>query len=697
MAAATPIGNNLLPIIQGGRAVGYSATGQAATPSAETGTTNAVPAAGGNYTAYNANGSTTKYTNGVGTTTSVPSGTLNAVIANPGNQTAPASAVITSDTASQDLADKQGQISQLNQDTAQHQQTMQQAQAQPLSDKTVDQSASDQSSQTQQPASSSTGNPSLDDQIQSIIGGLGTQQTANDQSAQEQEQPIEDAQTQLEQQYNDMANNVQNQLDAIKSGVYPLSPTESSILNATQSNYQMMISAAQQSSNALASSIAGRLTAEGASMTSPTSAAWQVQATIDAGTKNVAYLNSQAALALSQVEEGFQKQDFDMVQTSWSDAADAFTQRSTELQNMLSNVTDAAKQQDAEISDNEKTALQAVMDSNTIDFQSKQNALAQSTLDEKTKMDLLNYNLKVSEDAGGLDGMGTQTSPVTVTAGGTPNAAQQATFLASFPPNIQTQIQGLADYSINPSIYPTRLTTGGSGLTQQQAITLAKKYDPSYDQNQYATRAATMKNFQSGAYSQNVNALNTAIGHLNDLVSTTGKLGNVGFTPANAVKNFMESTAGSGNVVGASTNIAAAVGELATAFKKTGATDAEISSLGTIDANSSPAQVKAFISTASSLLGSRLDALNETYQSSMGSAPTGGTFLSPTSQSVLLNLQNSGYDINIDNLDQTPVSQLQTFNSTSPENAATLQQLEQAMPDASPEEIVDYLQANGAM
>jgi hypothetical protein len=236
---------------------------------------------------------------------------------------------------------------------------------------------------------------------------------------------------------------------------------------------------------------------------------------------------------------------------------------------------------------------------------------------------------------------------VTMTANNVPDPTQQSQFLSAIKsPDLQTIVKGLADYTINPASLPTRNYKGVGGVTQAQAIALAQQYDPSYDSKQYSTRQATMKAFTSGQYSQNINSLNTAIGHISDILSNTKSLANSNIPAWNALANSVKSALGAGGVTRASTNLSAATSELASTFKGSGATDAEIKQLGTIDANSSPEQVQAYIETAAQLLASRLQALTDTYTSGMGKAPA-NSFLSPTSVAALQALQKAGLNIQV--------------------------------------------------
>jgi len=286
---------------------------------------------------------------------------------------------------------------------------------------------------------------------------------------------------------------------------------------------------------------------------------------------------------------------------------------------------------------------------------------------------------------------------VSMTTNNTPNMAQQQQFLSSIQdPNLQTLIKGLANYTINPASVPTRNYRGVGGITQAQAIELAQQYDPTYDSKQYASRQAVMKEFTSGKYSQNINSLNTAVGHISDILSNFSGLNNTGFTPYNQAKNAVAKLFGSGAIGKASLNINAATGELASVFKSAGATDSEIKNLGTIDANSSPDQVNSYIETATQLLASRLQALQDTYTQGMGKAPD-NSFLSLTAQQQLLNLQQQGLNIQVPELANSPLVKLQTFHDADPNNASLIDQLVKADPSLAndPQKMIDTLAQNG--
>jgi len=105
---------------------------------------------------------------------------------------------------------------------------------------------------------------------------------------------------------------------------------------------------------------------------------------------------------------------------------------------------------------------------------------------------------QIIDSTTGVGGVGSNYTPVTMTGDNTPNAAQQASFLAALPTDLATLVKGVANYQINPNSIPTRNYRGVGGLTQSQVLTLVSEYDPSFSQQNYASRQALMTNFTSG-------------------------------------------------------------------------------------------------------------------------------------------------------------------------------------------------------
>lgn len=305
----------------------------------------------------------------------------------------------------------------------------------------------------------------------------------------------------------------------------------------------------------------------------------------------------------------------------------------------------------------------------------------------------------VADLSGGIDTAQANLPQVTMTANQVPDPQAQAAFLAALPKDVATLVQGLANYTVNPNTFATRLLKDSPGMTRADAIALTEQYDPSYSEAQYPARQALQTNFASGSYSQNINSLNTGMAHLADIPSAFAKLGNVNFLSGlvNPVKNFFASKAeGSGAPAQASLNINAATGELASIFKSGGASDTEIKNLSALSTNSSPAQAKAVTQKAIDLIGSRLNALTDTYTSGMGRAPT-ASFLSPTNIATLSNLKNQGYDVNIKGVYFTDPTAYVKANSANAQALSTVRAQYPALSPAQATQYAQYLQENGQL
>jgi hypothetical protein len=98
-------------------------------------------------------------------------------------------------------------------------------------------------------------------------------------------------------------------------------------------------------------------------------------------------------------------------------------------------------------------------------------------------------------------------------------------FLKTLPRAQSDQIKALADGRLQ---FPT-----GQALRTpywQNMVSQVAQYDPSFDAINYNARSATRKAFTSGAESKSINALNTVMGHLDELDKAAKDLNNSGFT-----------------------------------------------------------------------------------------------------------------------------------------------------------------------
>jgi hypothetical protein len=506
-----------------------------------------------------------------------------------------------------------------------------------------------------------------------------------------------------------------NSINQVANGTYPLTANQQAQVSGIQAQFQALIATQETANENLtgATTVAENLYGMGSSLTG----LGEIKGTVDSGIAKIADLNSKMNSAIATMESGFQTDDMNMLKSAYDIYSTAVKDKQTEIDNLQAAASKAL--QDAQDNEraNQTLALTKMMDDNTISYQAKEQALAQSTLDEKTKDDLqtqqlekLKYQLDVRKEgfaenqaaaAAAGSSAGNDLPAVSMTASGTPDPAAQAQLLNSLPggPNgdLATQVKGLANYTLSPTDFTVRTLKGSTQISRDQMVALAQKYDPSYDDKQYSTRQAFLKNLDGGGVlNQKTIALNTASSHLATLASSISKLGNVNFNPfglVNGVKNAVGGALGTIPSSGAKLTVGAVTGELATAFKQAGATDAEIKSLGTIDTNSSPAQIQSYITASTDLMSGKLQAVTDAYTSTMGKAPD-SPLLSPSAQTALSNLKNEGYQIDVPGVQYTDKDAYVKNDPDAQANMqAATQQLQAAGLPLTPENILQLAQS----
>lgn len=349
----------------------------------------------------NSNGQATGFTDG----TTLPStGTLTANISNPITSTRPAPVVMTSNAASDDLASKQAQFNQLQTDTANHQAAVNGSNVAPNSSSNSSGNGQNDTSAPQgtPPAnpgqngsnstSAATTGASLDDQINGLLSSLSSNTDAINTNEQSKLDPItsqmNETQTTMDQGFAATA----EKLNAIATGTYPLSPTESSLLSSTTSLFSQTIKAQQTANTAYTGQMVEAMASLGISP-SMGEAIGNIQAAIDSGNDKVSTLNANMAQSLAQLQQGFQTQDYKMVQDSWTDTSNYLNQRMSTLSSMQNTVLTQAQQQKTDLQTFTTTNLSAIMQSANYDQTAKENmikdAFTQQQINETQRKDLV--------------------------------------------------------------------------------------------------------------------------------------------------------------------------------------------------------------------------------------------------------------------------------------------------------------------
>lgn len=382
-----------------------------------------------------------------------------------------------------------------------------------------------------------------------------------------------------------------------------------------------------------------------------------IKGTVDSGLAKIADLNNKLVAAVAQMKSGFQKDNYDMVKGAY----DEYAQAAKDKQAQLDKITADAAAAQAVIQDRKDKLRQYNLDvakyQQTQDQNAFDNALKteQEAFDEKYKTKDL--AIKAFQAGYGVDTNNPAgiTGSASMGASGAPDPTSQKQVLdqitAKYGPMTATAIKGLANYEINPTDWSTR---AAKGMTREQAVTLAKMYDPTYNDAMFSVRQGYMKNLAStgqGTIGGAINSANKSINHLSAFVNSMATLSNAPSATGNAIFNPIENIFNPARrqaTGAAKTEGMGVADELAKFFKGTGATDVQSiedwkSQLST---NASPADVKGLTQGAITLLAGQLETLSEQYTQTMGKAPPGG-FLGASAMANLSQLKNEGYQVDI--------------------------------------------------
>ena len=510
-------------------------------------------------------------------------------------------------------------------------------------------------------------------------------------------------------------------LAQVQNGSFPLTSAQQGQLDGVHAAFQQLITN-QQNANANltgGTTVAMNLYGMGTSL----SGLGEIKGTVDSGIAKVTDLNSQLVAAVSKMESGFQQDDLNAIKTAYDVYSNTVKSKQDELDKLQAAATAAIVEQKNSARADATQRLQAVMDDNTINYQQKQQELAQSTLDEKTKNDIAQIslerfkasleqrrvNLEVRKEnyaenkdaaAAASNSLLNNLPPVSIGAMGKPNPVEQSKFLASVIGGsnglLAQQIKDLADYSQAPTDFTVRLGKASTQISRADMGSLAKKYDPSYNEAMYDTRKGVLKDFASGGKTaNNILSLNTLIDHSSSLYDEYKALGNNSNTYNNATVNFAKSNLfGSGNAAAIQQHTSAYADELARALTGKAGTDYTIRDLHTLNTSSTPDQVTKVIGDAVKLLGGRLNEINGQYADpvvGMGKAPD-QSFLRSSARTALGKLADNGVSTDIDGFVPPKVQQqaIVDYGKKNPNDQATILKMEND--GATPDDIYNWIQ-----
>lgn len=203
--------------------------------------------------------------------------------------------------------------------------------------------------------------------------------------------------------------------------------------------------------------------------------------------------------------------------------------------------------------------------------------------------------------------------------------------LAAMPPQIASQVKALAEGRM---AFPS-----GFALKSpywQGMLSAVSQYDPSFDAVNYNARSKMRNDITSGKIGQNINAINTVIGHLQVLSDAADKLNNRGIPAWNTVANLTESALGDPRVKNFNATKKAVVDELTRVYRASGGSENDIKTWSdAIDSSGSPEQLHSVIAQIGDLLESKLDATKEQIKQGMGTTDIPVQVVSPKASAAL--------------------------------------------------------------
>jgi hypothetical protein len=209
-------------------------------------------------------------------------------------------------------------------------------------------------------------------------------------------------------------------------------------------------------------------------------------------------------------------------------------------------------------------------------------------------------------------------------------------FLQTIPAQWRNTVKKIASYDEDP----TKSVAMRSGM-RDKVMQWVNQVNPGYKSDEFAVRAPTRKAFTTGTQGQQINAINTAIGHIDQITGLADKLQNGGFVPGNAAWNAIQTMFGSDKVTNFDTLKDALAGEVSSVLAKGGATVSGIAEAKQkISGANSPEQLAGYVKTLIPVMGSKLASLDYQYHQAMG-AEDKFSALSPESKQIL---QKYGFD-----------------------------------------------------
>lgn len=321
--------------------------------------------------------------------------------------------------------------------------------------------------QGQSPSGSTNDNSDLTSALNAATSAI----TPPDQNAYKQEESqltsqgndIQNKLNDVSNQTTDAYNQFQSMTNQMLNGTFPLSPTQQGQVQQMQSSYNSLIQATQQANQNYLNGVKSFGITTGLDMYSPVLALQAInQATQDANAK-VASVEVEATKALSDLQNSFQTQDFNMMSKSYDALNNALDKKASTLTSLLDNVQKQAQQATTDYNEQVKDYQTQVQNAFTDAWRSQQ-------LSDTEKNDAFNQYISQAKltDTEKQDAVDDYYKGIT--------ASQEQTKIDQGQQNINIKLQALQDSKDADSLAAAgaaRTTMGGNTYIDGSDLTPA--------------------------------------------------------------------------------------------------------------------------------------------------------------------------------------------------------------------------------
>lgn len=194
-----------------------------------------------------------------------------------------------------------------------------------------------------------------------------------------------------------------------------------------------------------------------------------------------------------------------------------------------------------------------------------------------------------------------------------PKTGRREDWLKGQSPDVQAYVKKVADYEIDPR------TTSVKGGHRERLLSAVAQYDPTYNQNEFGSRAKAIKDFSTGPQGNIIRSFDVAIDHLDTLQKAATAMKNGNMKLLNEVRNTWRNQTGSDLPTNFQALVPLVSGEIAKAVIGSNNALSDREELRTnLKAANSPDQITGVITGYKGLMSGQLKGLRKQYEQTTG-------------------------------------------------------------------------------